>query len=61
MTAIVRGIAWLGVFVGICVAPLVFALMSTSQPGQGFWAALVQVLLVDYYVDSIWNRCCGRS
>jgi predicted ferric reductase len=37
MTSVVRGIAWLGIFVGICVAPLVFALMSTNQPGQGFW------------------------
>ncbi|HEX5970238.1 MAG TPA: ferric reductase-like transmembrane domain-containing protein, partial [Intrasporangium sp.] len=37
MTAVVRGIAWLGIFIGICVAPLVLALMSTSQPGQGFW------------------------
>ncbi|MBO0890236.1 MAG: ferredoxin reductase family protein [Acidothermales bacterium] len=30
-----RGIAWLGILVGICVAPLVFALMSTDRPGQG--------------------------
>ena len=37
MTAVVRGIAWLGIFIGICVAPLAFALMSTNQPGQGFW------------------------
>ncbi len=37
MTSVVRGIVWLGVFVGICVAPLVFALMSTDRPGQGFW------------------------
>ncbi|MGW5241753.1 ferredoxin reductase family protein [Monashia sp. NPDC004114] len=37
MTSVVRGIAWLGVFIGICVAPLVFALMSTDRPGQGFW------------------------
>jgi predicted ferric reductase len=37
MTPVVRGIAWLAVFVGICVAPLAFALMSTTQPGQGFW------------------------
>ena len=37
MTSVVRGIAWLGIFIGICVAPLVFALMSTNQPGQGFW------------------------
>ena len=37
MTSVVRGIAWLGAFIGICVAPLVFALMSTDRPGQGFW------------------------
>src|SRR5262245_52200941 len=37
MRAVVRGIAWLGVLIGICVAPLTFALMSTDQPGQGFW------------------------
>jgi predicted ferric reductase len=37
MTPVVRGIAWLGVFIGICLAPLAFALMSTNQPGQGFW------------------------
>ena len=37
MTSVVRGIAWLGVFIGICVAPLVFALMSTDRAGQGFW------------------------
>ena len=36
MTSVVRGIAWIGVFIGICVAPLAFALMSTDQPGQGF-------------------------
>lgn len=37
MTAVVRGIGWLGIFIGICVAPLVFALMSTDRPGLGFW------------------------
>jgi predicted ferric reductase len=37
MTAVVRGIAWLGILIGICVAPLVFALVSTNEPGQGFW------------------------
>lgn len=37
MTAVVRGIAWLGILIGICVAPLAFALISTDQPGQGFW------------------------
>ena len=33
----VRGIAWLGIFIGICVAPLVFALVSTDRAGLGFW------------------------
>jgi predicted ferric reductase len=37
VTSVVRGIAWLGIFIGICLAPLVFALVSTTQPGQGFW------------------------
>jgi predicted ferric reductase len=37
MTSVVRGIAWLGILIGICVAPLVFALMSTNRAGQGFW------------------------
>lgn len=37
MRPVVSGIAWIGVFIGICVAPLVFALVSTNQPGQGFW------------------------
>lgn len=37
MRAVVRGIAWLGIFIGICVAPLAFALISTNRPGLGFW------------------------
>ena len=37
MTSVVRGIAWVGILIGICVAPLVFALMSTDRAGQGFW------------------------
>jgi predicted ferric reductase len=37
MRAVVRGIAWLGILIGICVAPLAFALISTDRPGQGFW------------------------
>jgi predicted ferric reductase len=37
MTAVVRGISWLGILIGICVAPLVFALMSTDRAGLGFW------------------------
>jgi len=35
--AVVRGISWLGIFIGICVAPLVFALVSTDRAGLGFW------------------------
>lgn len=37
MTSVVRGMAWIAVFIGVAVAPLVFALVGTSQPGQGFW------------------------
>lgn len=37
MTSVVRGVVWLGILIGICVAPLVFALMSTNRAGQGFW------------------------
>lgn len=37
MRAVTRGISWLGIFIGICVAPLVFALVSTDRAGQGFW------------------------
>jgi predicted ferric reductase len=37
MRPVVRGIAWLGILIGICVAPLVFALMSTNRAGLGFW------------------------
>lgn len=37
MTSVVRGMVWIAIFVGVCVAPLVFALISASQPGQGFW------------------------
>ena len=37
MRPVVRGIGWLGIFLGICVAPLVFALVSTDRAGLGFW------------------------
>lgn len=37
MRPVARGIVWLAVFVGICLAPLVFALVGTNRPGQGFW------------------------
>lgn len=36
MTSVVRGIVWLGIFVGVCVAPLIFALIGATEPGQGF-------------------------
>jgi hypothetical protein len=35
MTAVVRGIVWLGILIGICVAPLAFSLMSTDVGGLG--------------------------
>jgi predicted ferric reductase len=37
VTSVVRGIAWVGILIGICVAPLVFALVSTDRAGQGYW------------------------
>jgi predicted ferric reductase len=37
MRAAAQGIVWVGVFLGVCVAPLAFALMGVSRPGQGFW------------------------
>ena len=37
MRPVARGIVWLAVFVGICLAPLVFALVGTNRAGQGFW------------------------
>lgn len=37
MTSVVRGMTWIAIFVGVCVAPLVFALVGSSKPGQGFW------------------------
>lgn len=37
MRSVVRGVAWLGILIGICVAPLVFALISTDRAGLGFW------------------------
>ncbi|MEV0824159.1 hypothetical protein [Nonomuraea rubra] len=37
MRATAQGIVWVGVFLGVCVAPLAFALMGVSRPGQGFW------------------------
>jgi predicted ferric reductase len=37
MRAAAQGIVWIGVFLGVCVAPLAFALMGADRPGQGFW------------------------
>lgn len=37
MTSVVRGMVWIAIFIGVCLAPLVFALVGASQPGQGFW------------------------
>ncbi|NRQ34677.1 oxidoreductase [Nonomuraea sp. NN258] len=37
MRAAAQGIVWIGVFLGVCVAPLTFALMAATHPGQGFW------------------------
>ncbi|MGW5155271.1 ferredoxin reductase family protein [Nonomuraea wenchangensis] len=37
MRATAQGIVWIGVFLGVCVAPLAFALIGASRPGQGFW------------------------
>ncbi|MEV0996961.1 ferric reductase-like transmembrane domain-containing protein [Nonomuraea sp. NPDC050202] len=37
MRAAAQGIVWVGVFLGVCVAPLAFALMGVSRLGQGFW------------------------
>ena len=37
MRQVAGGILWVGLFVGICVAPLVFALIGTARAGQGFW------------------------
>ncbi|MGN0063141.1 MAG: ferric reductase-like transmembrane domain-containing protein [Nocardioides sp.] len=36
MTSVVRGVVWIAALVGVCVAPLVFALIGATQPGQGF-------------------------
>ena len=33
MRPVARGIVWLAVFVGICLAPLVFALVGTNRAG----------------------------
>jgi predicted ferric reductase len=36
VSLVVRGAVWIGLFVGICVAPLVFAAIGLTGPGRGF-------------------------
>lgn len=37
MTSIAaRGVVWVALYVGVAIAPLVFALVGVTQPGQGF-------------------------
>ncbi len=36
MSLVVRGALWIGLFVGICVAPLAFAAIAVAGPGRGF-------------------------
>jgi predicted ferric reductase len=36
MSLIVRGAMWIGLFLGVAVAPLVFAVIDISVPGRGF-------------------------
>jgi predicted ferric reductase len=36
VSLVVRGALWIGLFVGICVAPLVFAVIGVADPGRGF-------------------------
>jgi len=36
MTLIVRGALWIGVFLGVVIAPLIFAVIGVSGPGRGF-------------------------
>lgn len=36
MSLVVRGALWIGLFVGVCAAPLVFALIGIAGPGRGF-------------------------
>ncbi len=37
MNLVVRGALWIGVFLGVTLAPLVFAVIGVSGPGRGFW------------------------
>lgn len=36
MSLILRGALWIGVFIGVATAPLVFAVVGVSGPGRGF-------------------------
>lgn len=36
MRLVLRGTLWIGLFIGICIAPLVFAAIAVSGPGRGF-------------------------
>ena len=37
MKLVTRGVAWVLVYLGVVVAPLVFAVIGSSQPDHGFW------------------------
>ena len=37
MTLAVRGVFWVMAYLGVVVAPLVFATIGASQPEHGFW------------------------
>lgn len=37
MTLAVRGVFWVLAYLGVCIAPLVFAAIGASEPGHGFW------------------------
>jgi predicted ferric reductase len=37
MTLAVRGVFWVFAYLGVCIAPLVFAAIGASQPDHGFW------------------------
>ncbi|MGH9027207.1 MAG: ferredoxin reductase family protein [Acidimicrobiia bacterium] len=36
MSLVIRGAIWIGVFLGVALAPLVFAVIGVSEPGRGF-------------------------
>jgi predicted ferric reductase len=37
VTLAVRGVSWVLAYVGVVIAPLVFAAIGAGQPGHGFW------------------------